>query len=206
MTYGPQDGSGGYGQQPPGSGGGYGQGGYGQQPPGGSGGYGEQPGYGQQPGSGGGYGQQPGSGGGYGQQPGSGGGYGQQPPSSGGYGSGPQQPYGQPYGGYGPPSGGYGQPGGYGAPPAGKTNGMAIASLICSLLGLVTCVSAIVGVILGHIALGQIKRTGEEGRGMAMAGVIVGYVLSGLLILLVIAYFGLGIALWGAASTYDPSY
>jgi peptidyl-prolyl cis-trans isomerase B (cyclophilin B) len=34
---------------------------------------------------------------------------------------------------------------------------------------------SIVGVILGFIALSQIKRTGEQGRGLAIAAIIVGF-------------------------------
>ncbi len=50
------------------------------------------------------------------------------------------------------------------------TNGLAIASLICGILG-----TSLVAVILGHIALSQIKKTGQEGRGMAIAGLVLGY-------------------------------
>ena len=39
--------------------------------------------------------------------------------------------------------------------------------------------SGLGGIIAGHIALGQIKRTGEGGRGMALAGSIIGYVYTG---------------------------
>lgn len=35
---------------------------------------------------------------------------------------------------------------------------------------------AIVGIVLGFIALSQIKRTGEKGRGLALAAVIIGFV------------------------------
>ena len=72
--------------------------------------------------------------------------------------------------------------GGYGAPydpyaparPVG-TNGKAIAALVTSLSGLFFCgVPSIVGVILGIIAMRETKRTGQEGHGMALAGVIVG--------------------------------
>lgn len=38
------------------------------------------------------------------------------------------------------------------------------------------------GVALGHLALPQIKRTGERGRSAAMCGLVVGYVLSAALI------------------------
>ena len=55
--------------------------------------------------------------------------------------------------------------------PAGQTNGLAIASLVLSILG---C-TALVGAILGHVALGQIKRTGQGGRGLAVAGVAIGW-------------------------------
>ena len=48
-------------------------------------------------------------------------------------------------------------------------NGMAIASLVLSVVGL-----SLIGVILGHIALSQIKRTGEQGYVLALIGVILG--------------------------------
>src|SRR5882757_8770864 len=54
------------------------------------------------------------------------------------------------------------------------TNGMAIAALVGAL------VFAPLGIILGHIARSQIKRTGEGGRGMATAGLIIGYVVTAL--------------------------
>ena len=50
-----------------------------------------------------------------------------------------------------------------------KTNTLAIAALVSSFFIGVT------GVILGHIALHQIKTTGERGPGMAMAALIIGY-------------------------------
>ncbi|NQE88617.1 DUF4190 domain-containing protein [Nocardia terpenica] len=85
----------------------------------------------------------------------------------------PAQPYGQP--GYGYPGGGQYQPYGYPAQRQG-TNGLAVGSLIASILGLCTCVGAIVGIVLGIIALNQIKERGGEGRGMALAGIWIGVV------------------------------
>ena len=71
----------------------------------------------------------------------------------------------------------------YGHPPPGypyvvvnPTNGMAVAALVCSLAGLVTCVSAPVGAVLGHVARRQIRERDESGDGMALAGVIVGWI------------------------------
>jgi hypothetical protein len=57
------------------------------------------------------------------------------------------------------------------------TNGLAIASLVLSLVGLGTFVTAIAGVITGHVALGQIERTGQGGRSLARAGLVIGYIV-----------------------------
>ena len=81
-----------------------------------------------------------------------------------------------PPGNYPPPpppgQGGYG----YSAPAPTGTNGLAIASLVCSVIGLLCGVGSIVGVILGIVALGQIKKSGQQGRGLAIAGIAVGAV------------------------------
>lgn len=74
------------------------------------------------------------------------------------------------------------------APPAGQmqyvpappTSGLAIASLICGLVGLVTCmfVPGIPAVICGHLALNRMAdpSVNMQGRGMAIAGLIMGYI------------------------------
>ncbi|NKY88942.1 DUF4190 domain-containing protein [Nocardia veterana] len=96
------------------------------------------------------------------------------PPSYPSYPQPPQQPYGQPN--YGYPSAPPYQPYGYAQPPQQGTNGLAIGSLIASILGLCTCIGSIVGIILGVIALNQIKERGGQGRGMALGGIWVGAV------------------------------
>lgn len=60
----------------------------------------------------------------------------------------------------------------YAAPyqQAPKTNVLAIVSLVSAFF------VSLVAVITGHIALKQIKTTGEGGRGLAIAGLILGYV------------------------------
>jgi hypothetical protein len=78
---------------------------------------------------------------------------------------------------YGPPPGyppqyPYGYP--YGYPPRGGTNGMAIAAMVCGICGFLCLVPGIVGIILGFISLPQIKRSQQSGRGMAIAGIVVG--------------------------------
>lgn len=50
-----------------------------------------------------------------------------------------------------------------------RTNTLAIVALVGSFF------VSLVGIICGHIALGQIKQTGEKGRGLALAGLIIGY-------------------------------
>jgi hypothetical protein len=85
--------------------------------------------------------------------------------------------------------GGYQPANYYGGPPGpptyqAKTNGLAIAAMILGILGFFTCgVTSVLALILGHVASGQIKRTGENGQGMALAGIILGWILTGLWIL-----------------------
>jgi Domain of unknown function (DUF4190)/Domain of unknown function (DUF1707) len=74
--------------------------------------------------------------------------------------------------------------------PASPTNGLAIASMICGIAEIPTLgMAAIPAVILGHLARGQIKQTGERGDGMAVAGLVLGYlaIAGWLLIFLAIA-------------------
>jgi hypothetical protein len=66
------------------------------------------------------------------------------------------------------------------APAAAKTNTVAIVALILGIL------IPIGGIIAGVIALGQIKRTGENGRGLAIAGIVIGAVYIAIVLILVI--------------------
>lgn len=72
-----------------------------------------------------------------------------------------------------------------------STNGMAIASLVLAVAGLGFCgAPALVGAILGHVARRQIRRTGEDGAGLALAGIITGWTVFGLMVLIGAAYVG----------------
>jgi hypothetical protein len=82
-----------------------------------------------------------------------------------------------------------------------QTNGLAIASLVCSLGGLATCISAPVGIVLGHIAKRQIRETGEQGDGLATAGLWVGYILTGLGLLFIAGYVVLAIVALSASQS-----
>lgn len=81
-----------------------------------------------------------------------------------------------------PPPPGYSA---YGAAPMPqKTNGLSVASLVLSLVGIIPCfwglqVPGLLGVIFGFIGRNQIKRSNgtQKGAGLALAGLIVGLVL-----------------------------
>jgi hypothetical protein len=69
----------------------------------------------------------------------------------------------------------YQQPGYYPVPTA-PTNGFAVGALVCGILEFFTVgLTAIPAVILGHMARKQIKLTRERGDGMALAGLILGW-------------------------------
>lgn len=105
----------------------------------------------------------------------------------------PPPQYGGPPPGYGQPyQGGYPAPnysGGYGPPAASGTNTMAIASLVASVVGVLCGIGSIVGIVLGAVALNQIKQTQQEGYGLAVAGIVVG--IASLIINLVWTIFAL---------------
>ncbi len=112
-------------------------------------------------------------------------------------GFGPPPPPGAPYpaGGYGPPShpGGYypppDHPGGYGPAAQPGMNPLAIASLISSFAGVLCCVGSVAGIVLGTVALEQIKRSRQEGYGLAVAGIAIG--VAGLVVTLVVVIFAM---------------
>jgi hypothetical protein len=60
---------------------------------------------------------------------------------------------------------------------AQQTNPLAIASMVCGMVALVLSPLAILAIVSGHIAHGQVRRTGEGGRGMATAGLTLGYMV-----------------------------
>lgn len=85
----------------------------------------------------------------------------------------PAQPYAQPYS----------QP--YAQPYAGSglgTNTMAVVALVSAVLGLslLPLVGSIAAVIIGPMARREIARTGQEGGGLATAGIVIGWIGVGL--------------------------
>ncbi|HRD11325.1 MAG TPA: DUF4190 domain-containing protein [Mycobacterium sp.] len=76
------------------------------------------------------------------------------------------------------------------------TNAMAIAAFVSSL------VLAPLGIIFGHIALSQIKATGEDGKGLAIAGLVMGYIFTGIVVLWFVVF---GMFLSALSSAVDDS-
>lgn len=124
----------------------------------------------------------------------------------------PYQPYQQPnpqyqqsqqYQPYSQPAGNY-----YVGPMAPATSGYAIASLVCSLLGYIGVFGfgPLLGVIFGHLALREIDRSNGmlQGRGLAQAGLILGYIALGLT-LLALLFFSLIVIFGTGAAIFAPN-
>jgi Domain of unknown function (DUF4190)/Domain of unknown function (DUF1707) len=77
--------------------------------------------------------------------------------------------------------------GGYYPVIATPTSGLAIGALICGIAEIFTLgFAAIPAVILGHLARQNIRQTGERGDGMAVAGLVLGYLGIGIWTLIII--------------------
>lgn len=62
-------------------------------------------------------------------------------------------------------------------PPRSGTNALAVVSLVSSVAGLAPYFGgllSIVGIVLGTIALNQIRQAPQDGYGLAVAGIVVG--------------------------------
>jgi len=121
-------------------------------------------------------------------------------------------PYGQPgypqpqYGPPGYPPSGYPQPGypppGYGAPGfppvyVRPTNTMAILALVMAF------VFAPAGLILGIVARKQIRETGEDGDGLALAGIIVGGIVTAIFVLFIVLWI-VAFAAFADSGSFGP--
>ncbi|MFI9644338.1 DUF4190 domain-containing protein [Micromonospora sp. NPDC051925] len=110
--------------------------------------------------------------------------WGQQPGEQHQWGQQPTYPSQGPYGQYGPPTG-------------GGPNVLAILSLVFAF------VFAPAGIVLGHLAKRQIRRTGEEGDQLATWGLVLSYVFTAIGVIACCGW--LAVVLWASAGT-DTSY
>ena len=83
-----------------------------------------------------------------------------------------------------------------GSIPAGldRTNTMAIVSLTAGALSFLVLplIGAIVAIVTGHYARAEIKGTGQAGDGLALAGIVIGFVHLVVLVVMTV----LGLLLW----------
>jgi hypothetical protein len=75
------------------------------------------------------------------------------------------------------------------ATPHKSTNGLAVAALVLGIIW-IYWIGSILAVIFGHVAKGQIDRSGgtQAGRGMAIAGIVLGWIGVGVLMLGIVAF------------------
>ena len=87
------------------------------------------------------------------------------------------------------PSAPWSLPGGIGPAERQRTNGFAVTALVLGLTAFCTMVTGILAVIFGNIALGKIAMSEgrDKGRGMAIAGIVLGWVGIGMLLLGIVA-------------------
>ena len=122
-----------------------------------------------------------------------------QPPAGQSY---PDQAY--PAQGY--PAQGY-APGYAGYPPVAPSNSMAVISMILGIVGVtfVPVLASIAALITGYSARRQIDERGEGGRGMAVAGIVLGWVGVALGVLGLLAFIAV-IAFAGFAASNGSTY
>ena len=85
-------------------------------------------------------------------------------------------------------------------------SGLAIASFATSLatLFLTAGFFSFVGSILGHVSLSKLKKAGsDQNRGLAVAGIIIGWVSTALAWIILIAFI---VLIFGIASFADPGW
>jgi hypothetical protein len=87
------------------------------------------------------------------------------------------------------------------APTVQRTSGLAIASLVCSLSSLITCIGWLPGIICGHLAKSRIRRNPSlKGNRLATAGLVFGYLI------LVLQVGGITVWMWRVSSAVKQGF
>ena len=96
--------------------------------------------------------------------------------------------------------------------PATQTNNLAVVSLVAGILSFFAHVVPVIGgftvaviaIVTGFIARGQIKKSGEQGMWMANVGIVLGFIhlVLGFILLMVLLFliFVIGVALFGISA------
>lgn len=82
----------------------------------------------------------------------------------------------------------------------GQTNTFAVLAIVFAFL------VPLAGIVFGHLGLGQIKRTGDAGRGIALTGLIISYAYFAFLAMFVVIYVGFIFAMIGAIGSFGSGY
>jgi hypothetical protein len=93
--------------------------------------------------------------------------------------------------------------------PAHQTNNLAVASLVTAIAGVIFGIPLaifcyvgwlipVAGAVMGAVALGQIRHSGQQGRGMAIAAIAIGGATAALLVL--------GLIIVAAAAFHSPMF
>jgi hypothetical protein len=75
------------------------------------------------------------------------------------------------------------------------TNGLAVVSLVCGIVGMFGCcccpirVASLAAIVCGHSSLAQMKSRLQAGKGLAIAGLVMGYLMIALMIAQTLAVF-----------------
>ena len=81
--------------------------------------------------------------------------------------------------------------------PTGPTT-LAYTNTYALLAIIFAFISPIAGIIFGHLGLGQIKRNGDQGRGLALTGLIISYAYFAFLVIFIVLYIGFIVVMFGA--------
>ncbi|MFF2372286.1 DUF4190 domain-containing protein [Agromyces sp. NPDC058110] len=81
--------------------------------------------------------------------------------------------------------------------PSEKWNVLSIVGFVLSLIGF-----NVVAIVLGFIGLSQVKKTGERGRGLALAAVIIGFASIVIGVILTIVFISVLATTGAVTSTY----
>jgi hypothetical protein len=76
--------------------------------------------------------------------------------------------------------------------PIPKPAGFAVASLVLGILGLFLSwitfgIPSMLAVVFGHVGISRVRRGVGDGRGMAISGMVLGYLVIALFLVLVVA-------------------
>jgi hypothetical protein len=89
--------------------------------------------------------------------------------------------------------------------PLPRTNPLAITSLVCGIAQIMFGPFATIpAIVCGHVGRGQIRRTGESGAGIALAGLVLGWVGLAFGVLLIAAFAALAVSASRHGQVFQP--